>query len=400
MAYNQTPDLISAAYRPMRFRVVRTSTSKIKRIKVELTINNVKKDTFYVDPISNSNNDYFFEFDIHTLIQAHLGPDRYAMNSAFEGIGLGGASLRVDPSLFVKYKLTNYTVTEGTDGLLTVNEIADVSNDLYAVSASPSKVLNGQLTRFSFVGPKIIPLTLGNQFIVGKTEDHLISFLGHGITHMCVVWGSGSAYAQVNDSTSQYAKWNVGCGPGNLSKVGWIMTSGGTFPSDWSAIKEYFVFFGVPNNSWLFNVEERTERIHFKVQERCGLRLYWINRLGGVDQFTFQGNQITSENGGGQELPISGNWATASPRMNPATHETIRLNSISNNEIAVTDVITDDEAKWVKEVATSPEIYAVVDGQLTAVQIANGSFRIDDAKQYQVEVSFTVLFDSIEIQSM
>lgn len=399
MAYNRTPDTVSAAYRPIKFRVIHSDNDPVRAIKVELLVNSVKELEFYVNPTIVSGNNYTFDFDVSILLQRFLGPYRDETNIGFTGFNKGGAGVSVDKKLFAKYKLRNFTVIENEDGLLTVSTTPDESNDFFVLSASPDKKLNGQLIDYAYTGTKVNPLTRGLEFTVGKNDGHMIGFLGKGITHMLVVAGNNSAIASINTDVNVQGKWWTGCGPRNLSQTGWIMTSG-TFLSDFSSVDSYYVVFGIPNSSWVLGLEERTERIQFSIQERCGLRLYWLNRLGGIDQFTFTGQQITEQIAQGQVLPVAGAWGINSPRMAPDVHESVKLNATAQDEIQVRCAISDTEAAWVKDLGTAPEVYVEVDGKLTAVQISNGSFRIEQSDRYTHEVSFTVLSDSLTIQSM
>jgi len=103
-----------------------------------------------------------------------------------------------------------------------------------------------------------------------------------------------------------------------------------------------------------------TEEIQFTVLPACqsGLRLAWVNQLGGVDMYTFDAKVVEGLEGA-SEIGIRPNiWAAANELPTPQSRGSYKVNSQRNEYYEVeTRVLRPNLAEFVSQVLTSTEVY-------------------------------------------
>ena len=100
----------------------------------------------------------------------------------------------------------------------------------------------------------------------------------------------------------------------------------------------------------------------FEIVTRCagGLRLAWLNQLGGVDIYTFDAKVVEGVEGS-SEIGIRPNvWATADEIPLPDSKGSFKPNTTRNEYYEVeTRVLRPGIAKFVSQILTSAEVYIV-----------------------------------------
>lgn len=135
----------------------------------------------------------------------------------------------------------------------------------------------------------------------------------------------------------------------------------------------------------------------FEIVTRCagGLRLAWLNQLGGVDIYTFDARVVEGVEGS-SEIGIRPNiWTSADEISLPDAKGAFKPNTTRNEFYEVeTRVLRPELAKFVSQILTSAEVY-IVDSSLglnpyRSVIIADGQIIESDTDEIGMILKFKV----------
>ena len=394
----QPPLPILPAYRPVAFEMyfdtltsaARGENAVIRVYKdgVELTENRPirqKSSRNETSPLSPLDTRWYFEIDIQKDCQDSLAPKSGVLPSGFFDPATRFTS-NVD--MFGVYYITvTYEIVDLSTGLLEDSGIdLETSEEFTVFSASRGNLESMFLDDYykSFASQDIRFLTKSSRSIkVCKDENVYLSLITppdmpifpNGLQSIRVIlYDSASTVLQVSVSALSFVvspstQLTINTSTGALSNGFWLpLIPDFTNP----ALSYYTIELGeVDPVASVF--EPYTEVFRYNLKNNCcsdkGLRLHWLNKLGGIDSFTFDDAKdlqktTTSENGK-QAL----GWTIGSTSPHKTSSEGLfKYNSQSVLKYLITTrFLSNQEAAWLSDLLDSPKVYIDVDNSYTLV---------------------------------
>jgi hypothetical protein len=157
-----------------------------------------------------------------------------------------------------------------------------------------------------------------------------------------------TTYSYNLPSNNLYRRLDVGVGTQNLSN---------SFGINWSSTNyDYYTV------TYLQNGITASETLKYKLRSECSpysanewVRVLWLNRQGGWDYFTFTRDVKKSVSITRSEYQRVLDWDYSVGDRG----RTIFATKAEENYTIQSNWITDDEAKWLEELMTSPEVYII-----------------------------------------
>ena len=157
-----------------------------------------------------------------------------------------------------------------------------------------------------------------------------------------------TTYSYNLPSNNLYRRLDVGVGTQNLSN---------SFGINWSATNyDYYTV------TYLQNGVTASETLKYKLRSECSpyagyewVRVLWLNRQGGWDYFTFTRDVKKSVNITRSEYQQVLDWDYSIGDRG----EKVFATKAEETYVIQSNWITDNEAKWLEELMTSPEVYII-----------------------------------------
>lgn len=132
----------------------------------------------------------------------------------------------------------------------------------------------------------------------------------------------------------------------------------------------------------------------FKIVDCCAnkVRLHWLNRLGGVDAYTFTNKKTVLESSKSEQAqkPQSYNY-TSTPPTNSYDKGRFKIQQIVNKTYEVESTFYDSFwGAWIAELLSSPEVYMETPSGLVAVIIEDSQIKIEETNEL-VNVTLTIV---------
>lgn len=394
----QPPFPILPAYRPVAFEVYfDTLTSaargenavvRVYKDGVELTENRPirqKSARNETSPLSSLDTRWYFEVDIQKDCQATLAPYSGVLPSGFVNPVTRFVS---NMDMFGVYYITvTYEIVDLSTGLLEDSGIdLETSEEFTVFSASKGNLESMFLSDYygTFAGQNTKFLTKSNRTIkLCYLENVYLSFITPPDTPDFPD-NINSAFVQLFDSGGGLLSEGLTATPSLKSTQSTLNTSVQSLSSapyyigspDFNDIElsYYTVSIGYGDTNGTINdYVQNTETFTYQLSKNCcsdkGLRLHWLNKLGGIDSFTFDDAKdlqktTTSENGK-QAL----GWIIGGGNPHKTSSEGLfKYNSQSVLKYLITTrFLTNQEAAWLSDVLDSPKVYIDVDNSFTLV---------------------------------
>ena len=378
MAFTSEPDELAAAYRPLRFTLEETSSDAVESAKVEVTVNGSLALTYRKPYSAKAGNDYTFYIDVQSPVQRALAPrtDAAAASTIFPSLTAFASTDASD--CYAEYSLTAYLEYRSSAGVLVTSSASIASSTAYAYAARrPANDVS--MTDYYYQGSGTFKwLTDGpSAQEIGTDEAASLCASRKGWNQYLfkfydsVGFDSSAAVPVVGVGTAPLME-TIDAGTANVTGV------------DFTGISYYTV--ELANSGTIVS-----EPMRFDVVKRCAhaKRMYWMNSLGGVDQYTFEG-QITKihEYDGvigeiNQPVPTDSDL----PGI-------VKTGITSQVKYRIREVMDATTADWVRNLFISPEVYMEQDGNLWRVTVEPGGVEIDTSNEAQQEIEFNVLFEN------
>jgi hypothetical protein len=378
MSFTATPDDLSAAYRPIIFVNTQTSSENVESAKVEVTVNGSLQVTYRKPYTTKAGDDYTFNIDVQTPVQRALAPrtDAAAASSIFPAASGGSSSDASD--CYATFEVDVYLEYRSSAGLLVTSTAAETSSGFYAFAAK-RPASDTTMTAYYYQGSgKFKWLTDGpSAQKIGTSEPAALCSARKGWNQYLF-----KLYDSAGSQTTSAAVPVIGVGADPKMEV----LDGGTanLAYDFAGVSYYTVELAnsgtVVSEPWRFDIVRRCA--HAK-------RMYWMNSLGGVDQYTFEGQITKIHTHGGEIGEINQPIPTDSDL--PGIVKTGIVSEVKYKVLEVMDATTAD---WVRNMFISPEVYMEIDSKLWRVTVEPGSVDIDTSSEAQQEIEFTVLFEN------
>ncbi|NJO28571.1 MAG: hypothetical protein HC874_14275 [Richelia sp. SL_2_1] len=405
MAFTVTPNLISPCYRPVVFRWTATSTENVQRVLVKVYVYGQLVTSYYKIPVYSSGDDYTFDIDVHQVLIESSAPRTGHISSIFGNLGEYGVvnnsdvigSFYIDVFLQYRSSVTGLLETIG-------EEEKETSDTFYFIPATRQSWESMHLDSYydAIASPpwKVLSNAPDNRSI-GLSEDAFVSILAKGID-ICHV------YLKLKDGSDQFAQWIINPAPENVSMltigVGTANLQGafpfftdvdgnGFLPLNFIDIVYYTVTFGKYTSGVPSSYVLLTEPIRFDVVHRCGYakQLFWMNRLGGIDQFTFEGEQQLKQRSGGEIKRKRPEWSLVQAQRSFPYFKGNFKDSITSVLLwEITQNFDDPYPYWLRELKTASEVYLLQYEQYNNVTIENGETTLEDARKDGNDFNLTI----------
>jgi hypothetical protein len=383
MSFTTTPEELSAAYRPIRFIDERTSSEDVESVKIQVFVSGGTTTTYRKPYTSKSGNDYTFDFDVQAPIQRYLAPRTNYSAASTVFPTLDSYNIRIASDCYAFYTIRSFLEWRTSAGLITTSSAYEESSSLYAYAAKrpPSDI---RMRDYYYQGSGTFKtLTDGpSAQEIGTSEAAAICLAQKGWNTIIYKFYSGgvldSSATQAAGTGTNPTLYSVDSGTANLAGQGGM-------PSSFDDIDYYTVEFGSGG------LPTRTETRRFDIVKRCAhaKRLYWMNSLGGVDQYTFEG-QITKQHRFGGSIGEI-NQPTPTDTDLPGI---VKTGITGQVKYKIVEAVEADTADWIRNLFISPEVYMEEGGDLWRVAIEPGNIDIDTSNAIRQEITFSVLFEN------
>lgn len=402
MSYTQTPDTLGAAYRPLVFWWNVNSAEDVERALVRVYAYGSSACEFRKDYIASSGTNFTFEIDVQTIIARTLKPSTTNKSSLFSSLDAFNIDQNTDCQ--VDYYIDSYLEYRDSSGFIETSGAGETSSTLYGIAATRQQSQALPLTDyyFSSTASPFDFLTLTDSAEVGADDAFHLAFIGKSIDAIRFRFYDEAGSLQttaiidaIGFDPSFPSLCTVSCGPVNLlDMTGYSLILGTSMPTDIGQYAYYLVDVG-DEDGVAFTPYSNTFR--FNLVKRCswGVRLYWMNPLGGADQYTFEGQVIKRYRHQGQVSEVTLPWnATQNPESQPY-HRGILKTDISGDVVLdITQPLDYQTADWLRGLLTSPEVYLETDdGSYLAVAVEPGEVEIDTSNKASVNFKFQVLIE-------
>jgi len=399
MAINkQPPKPILPAYRPVAFELyfdTLTSASRGENARVTIYKNGApittkpiiyKSSRNEVSPLSPTDTRWFFNIDIQKKCQDTLAPYP-SLSSGFVS-PLVRTALNSD--MFAVYYFTVlYDIVDLSTGLLEDSAIdQEVSNEFTVFSASKGNLETMFLDDYygTYAGQDTRFLTKSSRTIeICKAENVFLTVIAPPDTppfpsnfqalKVSLFDSSGTLIEEALTApstvilASEQTTLNVGVS--SLKTAFYVF---GTPDFDDTELSYYTVSLGMADyNTTINSYVQHTELFTYKLTPSCcsgkSLRLHWMNRLGGIDSFTFDDSkdlqEITQSQRGKQAL----GWNTGSTAPHKTSSQgTYKYDSQSIQQYLISAILLkNSQALWLSELLSSSKVYIDIDNTFTLV---------------------------------
>lgn len=312
-----------------------------------------------------------FTFDISNLLQDMVGNDLQALGSIKDQ---DADNSTVYPILiqFNEYLLSGGQLVLGDDLTVVPTQLAiNAAWQPENTQGLPSRVMDTSVAgfeRFLTNSPATLKTRVGESYQLGVYSNS--SAISNIRVNIFDASGLISSNLLAYNST-RTGRYDICCGYDNIVAAG-LSLAGATY---------YTV--NLANGSGL-----QSEVIRFDIDNGCAndtTRVVWLNRWGGYDAYTFEGEEIKGQ----ATTSLSreryrGIGATVSSRGRGYT----KRNTIKQI-LASTGLLPKETREWLSELFSSPDIYIVKNGQYIPVQVEDGTYQYGgDAGSLTINITY------------
>jgi len=366
-------------------------------------------------PLFNIGTTYYFEFDVAKVLQTYSSPKSTGKTSVFPNTLNAPLNVLNTDCHTVVGLIISYFYNDTTTGLLTLFGTSDIIPTAY-----PATIGTRQTRNFASMGMDAYsmvagsgttpfltnyPNPVGSSYPICPNENHYISFITN-TSNAVKVETLDSAGALIDlglfsvTPNANLVPTTIGVGMVNLASQTYFSGSVNMANAN---ISEYRIYVGnafLIGSNWLF-VQASEVRV-FKKIECCAersTRLHWLNRLGGIDAYTFSSKKKIEQKNKSELAQVPQTWSYTTP---PTTIYDRGLFKIAQEVTVVYEVeskfYTEAEGAWIAELLSSPEVYLETSLGLVAVVITDSSITTTENNELlNVTISF-VEANNISVQ--
>jgi hypothetical protein len=398
MPVTTQPPAIQSAYQPLRYRAFENSILPLEKCRVEVlrASDNAVLSAWWIDLLQSVGNAYSFETDVSDYIRGALIPLPSEKSACFLDFTETSGNM---PLHSLTYRIRFSFWRRNSQNLLENSNLTVTSADTTAVAIILQNEDEQELTEFlDTVSRKMLTLK-PRRLEISLLEYYAACYIiSNQVDTGRVSWvnmggGTDFAYfaATAQDSTTLNNKGIhcVGVGPQNFLARGpaeWLHGPDPFEPGE--TTRSYTVEFGNYLGGLFTPV---TEGITFDMVPKCdGIRLWWLNSLGGADAFTFDGRRIESSVSRSEIGQRAAAWSGAS------TYKSEQKSRYKTRVLAEPVFIVEsrllsyEQALWASGVGDSPEVYEERDGRFIPVLIRDVENEIYNSEDAGSVIRFVV----------
>lgn len=341
----------------------------------------------------NFNNE--FVFDLSSIIQEYLGSDLLAL-----GTSTASTSVDLSKEVYIQYAEEYDVITNGLAELTLTAFTDDSANTFTGVNSTVPYVFMNDFV-ISSVNYNLDDywqnnITGSNAYNVlsqqpdvrlSSNDSYQLSFINGATQSGGVPWGPGSIDLDliVSDYDSQNTlisttTVNIASGQGDtLIDVYNVPVGPANLTLSANAVK-YEVYARLAGN-------KITNTKTFIIEDECSptrieRRFEWVNKLGGIDAFTFKGKESRDIDVEKRTFKRVLNSVRTIPERSVTTFgvETKDVYTVNSG------IVNKEEREWLLSLVESPEVYLIVDGYRLPVQV-NTTFSLEKLAEYSYNVT-------------
>lgn len=383
ISYSSTPVAYSPAYNPLRFTATSNMTAQPNfRYKWEITVASVTT-TILQSPRPDTTG----ILDVHRIVESYLSSNisastqDFAQNTtswvsyivkctesygspATDHLNTTATNIAVNAALtfkeFFSWVYTAYVIGSGAGALFLTN------------APSTQKIMAGQMGWVHFYTTA-----------VSATNARMLRLKTYDATGTLL---ATTDFTNPYSIASPYYFVRVPVGPAGLTVM--------NYPSgDPTVGCAYYTIQMVTSGGSAIS-----ELMTFEIDTKCSpydvVRLHFLNALGGFDAYNFRmksANNTEIQRSVFKRIPTLGDLATRGD---------VQFNTVTSDSVtAISDWVSDDEATWLKELFTSPEVYLEdpTSTYLEAVVIGNTSYETKNtatSRLFALTIQFSKAIDN------
>ena len=392
-----------------------TSADPLVLAQASIVVDSFGVTSMSKSPLFNIGTTYYFEFDVAKVLQTYSSPKSTGKTSVFPNTLNAPLNVLNTDCHTVVGLIISYFYNDTTTGLLTLFGTSDIIPTAY-----PATIGTRQTRNFASMGMDAYsmvagsgttpfltnyPNPVGSSYPICPNENHYISFITN-TSNAVKVETLDSAGALIDlglfsvTPNANLVPTTIGVGMVNLASQTYFSGSVNMANAN---ISEYRIYVGnafLIGSNWLF-VQASEVRV-FKKIECCAersTRLHWLNRLGGIDAYTFSSKKKIEQKNKSELAQVPQTWSYTTP---PTTIYDRGLFKIAQEVTVVYEVeskfYTEAEGAWIAELLSSPEVYLETSLGLVAVVITDSSITTTENNELlNVTISF-VEANNISVQ--
>jgi hypothetical protein len=354
--YNPT-----SAYQPVEYEVFYTASPDIvKYCQFTIFVNGnaiaTARKTYYKTNVIFGSVEYYFKIDIQEYLQRWLAPNREKSTM----FGTLGAATQVDNidaygEVYVEFE---YFILSASTGLIYEAPSFDTSDLRIVDMATRQNGEDRSLDEFVWV-PAVTPARFLSNMPLEQTicsqENAFVSFLSDWNWFRLQTYNAaGTQLSDVYAPTGNLgniAHTTVGTGVAQLQAV----TYHGGFSPVFTGAAYYVITFGsgfIATPTTVVFLGNPIQKA-YRIDDCCGskLKLYWLNALGGVDNFSFVASELNKKvEGDVFEKPLV--WPH---KQEDFGRTLVNIKAVKAYQIKAQ--LTNENALWIRELFHSAEIY-------------------------------------------
>lgn len=343
-SFTTYPSGFVPVYHPIKYTFVHNSALAIETLRVELvvTVNGTAHNyTYRIGYNTKSGSDYTFIFDVAQFVKQHLPPFSNQVSSAFRFSSTSFSAITnpefladVDVEVFPEYRNAAGALVDDT-GDDAINDIK-VLPSAYRRGDTKSLVVYTSATYHSFMTKRPSGATFCSN------AEHSLTFYSD-YSSLCVL------YVNLYDS--------VGTNIHEYSHALTTIIGVNTFPITMSTYLAAYPTTVRAVVAVYWNGSNRiTENYTMIVDKNCctGYAFAWLNELGGVDNYTFCGeNEV--------ELSVNNEFAAQyDDGITTRLKGRYKTQSVASEVIQVRDLLSSADLDWIKYIIASHEVYVKI----------------------------------------
>ena len=406
-----TPNSI---YRPNVFIAGQASANALVLCKAEVYVDATLTATIQKAPYLDFAGTYFFKIDVSKVLRNVKAPMSSDLTSIFGSstgaLNLPTANTNTDCKADV-FIIVTYFYRDPTTGLLTDLGVTDNSLTYESIIATRQTRDDMDLSSYLMLGVGFTPF-LSNRALYNSGINERIDICSdENYFKTCLPYTSNAFQVQTFDvsgvlidsgvasftAPADTTPITLGLGIPNLTTQAYI--SGAVTITN-PLVASYTVQVGI----WTGVFSGRSSVLLFSVGECCAnrsFRLHYMNRLGGAEAYTFSSKLTKQEVNKSQAAQKPQTWGVAAPPNTTFDKGKFKIQNTAFNQYKVEGKFYDEEeAEYIKDLLSSPEVYWETSDGLVAVLVQDAVFTKSETETF-TKLELTIIeANDISIQQM
>ena len=410
-----TPNSI---YRPNVFVAGQASANPLVLCRAEVYVDSNLEAVIQKAPYLEFGGTYFFKIDVSKVLKNKKAPLASNLTTIF-GTGTGALNLPVNNAntdCHAKYFIiVTYFYRDPTTGLLTDLGVTDNSATYEAIIATRQTRDDMDLSSYLMSGAGFYPW-LSNRPLDSSAQFNYISICeDENYFHTCIPYTSNCFEVNTYDINgtpidrglaaitppTTTSPVTLGLGVPNLATQTYFDGAVNILDPN-MAYYRVRVGFAIFAGTWNFG--GRSVLLQFNLGECCAnraFRLHFMNRLGGAEAYTFNSRIAKEEVNKSDAAQKPQSWGFAVPPNTTFDKGKFKIQNTVFNQYRVEGKFYDEnEAEYIKDLLSSPEVYWETAEGLVAVLVQDAVFTKSETETFTKLELTVVEANDISVQQM